>query len=391
MMTKSPDNDKFAAGEEISIEQKHSSGHILEASATNRAGWPETMAPEWLRVSETPWLSLQFGDARGYAHLNWIHLQWDQKTISHKNLAGALKAAGARGMLRNAFLSPFRAVLLKLAPAPGSLVLSINEKNEVVRKTTDGTWSQVDALYCDPADPHRMLMVFSNDSSVKLFQFVEQGRPILRFVQQEHQPYISHVEVRDLNGDGKREWLLEVVGFDGKGSYSMLWRVDTNKTVLERTPMSRTSGENASLEVAASWWVSPGRDIWIGRSNGASNTFQKLRYDMGKRKFLSHSPREGVWLAVLAESKDYRRAQGVAVESEKAGSAVGVFPYGRGGALTWITGIPFESESAAQQWVGQHSGSQIFNVACACCTNPKTSGPAKDERLEALCRVGVKL
>jgi hypothetical protein len=279
LLEKSPDDPDFGDAREIRV-RDDATGEIVSASRAARVGGNEQlMLPERFRRS-LPWLQLKFGSAVGFAPFDWIVLSGNPRPPA-ATLEEALDAMAVKGIVWRPFLGTVAAMSALTRVAPRRVYELEDAGAAPSRAQTSAEWSVLDLVYRD----ERGLVALYADGAKRLFLLKRESEaPIHLLVNADHAT-VAHVRHSDLNNDERDEWVLEVVGRYGDGSYSVLWIVDGRSTpeslMLQQLPLSRSGGEAPGKDVDRSWSVRP--DSIIEVVSTAAGEKQSLTYRYGDR------------------------------------------------------------------------------------------------------------
>ena len=362
LLEHNPDETPIEASSQIKVES--ATGQVLGDSRRSQPASLEAMRiPERLNPAIQPWLWLKFGESSGYAPLDWVAIDWGSTAARDGALATAVDHLALRGVIRKPFLTPVADLLTRAAPKR-SVPVQVLSDDGVSRHETipDVDWTRPEMLV--RLDVRRggidSLVVYAVSDRARLFSFRNgDASPVNILVEEDH-PFANQVETRDLDGDGKPEWLLEVVSTYGDGYYSRLWVLAGNSVEsavkLATVPLSRSSGESDG-EIEAAWWLDPEHRLWIGRAGKRQTTGSCLRYV--KQTLVPCGSHRSFAVAVFAREPRFSVARQIWLERRETVPA-GVFPVIERTDLRWIVGHPFLDKDSARAWTKRQAGAEMI-------------------------------
>lgn len=191
------------------------SGALSGASKTPYATSVQAMQVMGAEFLEQPLLSVQ----HAFVHPLTVTLRFPVVVDAH------LRAQGFSGLVRPPFLGAFS--LLALAPMAGDVTHVLHGNDELgPMPAATHHWSQTLALVIDPtAKPGAIeALTVVGDGGAVAFSLVPKTRGA-SFVLPRGEvasPWLGRCELADLDGDGRAEWLLEIVQRSSHGSSSKL-------------------------------------------------------------------------------------------------------------------------------------------------------------------------
>lgn len=204
---------------------------------------------------EQPLLSVQ----KAFVHPLTVTLRFPVTVDAH------LRATGFAGVVRPPFLGSFS--VLPLAPQAGD-VTHVLDSNDALRPMPAAShhWSRADALVIDPAAKPgsiEALAVVSDGGAVafSLSPKTRDGSFVLPRAQLDS-PWLGRSEIADLDGDGKAEWLLELIERRGHGWSEYLVVIAgaslTSSFSARLYGLGGEPGEGDAPAVEYAWWVDAG-------------------------------------------------------------------------------------------------------------------------------------
>jgi hypothetical protein len=278
LMSSSPDEPAYEENAHEIPVSIAGAGVILGATSRPRvASVRDLMTPSRLQRALWPWLRVQFDSATGYSPLDWLTLSWPADSNSG-SLDASLEAAGIRGLVWRPFLGPFSRTLMQLAPKAGSYAIQISGTETAAPRTQlTENWDGIDAVYRDGAG---VLLVIASRSG-HLFRFMNEGSVGADLFIAGTDAYPLRIVLQDLNGDGSRDWVLEVCAINGDGYVSMLWVVDgasrPDHPKLSRLPLSGASGEDG-VRVNRDWSIAKSGIVRVMEQHRNTQTVASYRY-----------------------------------------------------------------------------------------------------------------
>lgn len=362
LLEHNPDETPVEAGSRIKVESE--TGQVLGASRRSQPASLEAMRiPERLNPAIQPWLWLKFGALSGYAPLDWITIDWGSSPAAGA-LATALDRLALRGVIRKPFLGPVADLLASAAPKRSAPVHILSDDGVALRRmTSDTDWTLPEMLVRPDGVRGGIdsLVVYAAADQARLFSFRNGAASPVNILVEEDRPFVSRVETRDLDGDGKPEWLLEAVSVYGDGYYSRLWILAGNsvESAVKFTaiPLSRSSGESDG-DIEAAWWLDPENRLWIGRAEKRRTTGSCLRYT--EQTLAPCGPQRSFAVAVLAGDASFSGARQSWLE-RRATVPAGIFPVAEGGDVRWIVGRPFLDKDSARAWTKRQAGAKLIS------------------------------
>ena len=361
LLEHNPDETPIEASSQIKAGSEP--GQVLGASRQSQPPSLEAMRiPERINPAIQPWLWLKFGESSGYAPLDWIAIDWDSSIASDGSLVTALDHLALHGMIRKPFLAPVANLLARAAPKRSAPIYILSDNGAPLRRATSNMdWTLPEMLVRQDAvrDGIDSLIVYAAPDRARLFSFRNGDASPVNILVEEDRPFTSRVETRDLDGDGKPEWLLEVISTYGDGYYSRLWILAGNsvESAVKFTaiPLSRSSGERDG-DMEAAWWLDPENRLWIGRAEKRRTAGSCLRYE--KQAVVPCGSQRSFAVAVLAGDASFSGARQRWLEW-RATVPAGIFPVGEGSDLRWIVGRPFLDKDSARAWTKQQVDAKL--------------------------------
>lgn len=247
---------------------------------------------------------------------------------------GRLRAPGFRGVVRAPFLAPFRAGMLAHAPKVGDEThVIVPEAPLRALPAVAHRWSEPYALAVDPAakDDAIAALVVVADAGAIAFTLVPTGK-VSSFVVTQNQigsPFLARCEQVDLDGDGRAEWVLELVEVMSHGSWSQLVVLGgtsaTGAFAGHTLHLGGDRGEKSEPSEYA-WWIAD-QALFVARERDTGVVVERVRF-AGGRLTTTAAKAE-----VLASFRDRAAAERAAIAR-----GVFVFPERQKAGVGWAIG-----------------------------------------------------
>ncbi len=361
LMPVPPGDADFAGATAVPVAEGRT-GTLLGGSRESQvADMRELMRPSWLNPGLAPWPRWEFGGVSGYAPLGAMALSWTPpsgaRTAEESTIRDRLGAWGLEGFSRAPFLAPLAEPLQRHAPREGAPALDLSglPHKPAGRATLHGAWAGPLFAYraaTAPAGAWAALLGFGQGAA-RAFRFIGTDGSAAVALANDDDLEVVRIEEADLDGDGRPEWLLEVVGLYGDGYYSELWVVDGRSRegtlYVQRESMSRGPGDNPAAEQDAAWGLNPDRSVWIWRSTARTNRMTQLRYRGGRMANVT-APAA---LIVLGVDEQFTSAHQRLLQTLTATPSAIVVPRRTAAGLRWLTALPAPGTAEARRRAAQ--------------------------------------
>lgn len=321
-------------------------GASLERDAPSERALRLDQAP----FLEQPNLLLQFGATKtGFAHGLDIDLEWTPPTLTHLQ--------SARGIVRRPFLEPFATAALARAPSAGATTHVLDGLGALRALPAPAhTWASLETLIHDPNAKSGAIATLAVVADGGAFAFVFTGKDKSESLvvprAELGSPWITRVELADLDGDGRAEWLLELVDRTSEALSSRLLVVAgdslQSKFSAAALDLGEESGESADPGQRYAWYVD-GNRLFVARDDAKSGPCESASVIRSLPVYDSPPPK----LAIVDSFGEPAPARARAFASDDGRKAL---PVVLSGKRRWATGRCFRDPKEAKAWAVRTGG-----------------------------------
>jgi hypothetical protein len=359
----------------LTNEQK---GVITGASRSSRVGTPfMNSIPEQKNPFNSPWLNIQIDSLTGWSPPYYVDVFWDEVVGSTRNTnLFDLNRLGLTGIIRSPFLGPVNKVLETEKPKVKRTVFYADHNLETLSNvvwTLPNAFGKVAYFIRDVDDNEDAIStvivyldstseLLTQNETKKAFSFLSKNGTSKHLILNSNASTIVDYKKVDLDNDGFKEWIIELLFAYSDGYYSTMMIVDgkslKNRLVIKTLDLGGACGEpGCDSNVDSYWWVDKSNDSTarlfrvFSHQDKVSTDFASFRYS--RNIGLKQVATKKLYAVSLGESNENLDAQklSVAISKKLNYDNLYVFPRNQNSHIIWSVGRIFEVQKDALSWI----------------------------------------